>query len=262
MTSQYQRLNDSQWEAICTIFPERKRNLSIRLVLDALFYIVRTGCQWRNLPPEYPKWTAVYYYFDKWTKNASLEKINVLVNELDRIKENRDSTPSLLCIDSQSVKLSPMMGNDRGIDGHKCVNGRKRQFLVDTGGRVWGVAVHAANIADGKGGLPLLNRVKEIGQSVKKILGDTAYNGIFADAVVEIGCEYEKSARIGGNADLTKTQPKKGKKFIVEAKRWVVERTIGWTNFFRRITKDYERTVQSSESWLLLANITIMLQRI
>lgn len=261
MTSQHKALNDSQWNAICEIFPERKRKLSIRLVLDALFYVVRTGCQWRNLPSCHPKWTAVYYYFDKWTKDASLENVNILLNELDRVKNNKNETPSLLCIDSQSVKLSPMMGEDRGIDGNKRVNGRKREFLVDTDGRIWGVAVHAANIADGKGGLPLIDNISNI-SSVKKILGDTAYNGIFADAVVKIGCIYEKSARIGGNADQEKVQPKTGKKFIAEAKRWVVERTIGWTNFFRRITKDYERTKESSESWLLLANITIMLQRI
>lgn len=191
--------------------------------------------------------------------------INIKLNQINRQKELRASTPSLLCVDSQSVKLSPMMEKERGIDGNKRVNGRKRQLLVDTDGRLWGVVVHGANIADGKGALPLLDgleHVTDMENTLEKFLADTAYNGIFAQAVEKKGYKYEKSARIGGNADPSVEQPKAGKKFIVEAKRWVAERTIGWTNFFRRITKDYERTVEYSLAWLLLANSTIMLQRI
>ena len=230
MTKQFEKLTDSQWAAISDIFTKRKRVLSLRSVVDALLYMVRVGCQWRNLPSEYPKWTAVNYYFEQWTANGTIATINIRLNEIDRQKELRTKTPSLLCADSQSVKLSPMMEKDRGIDGNKHVNGRKRQLLVDTGGRLWGVVVHAANIADGKGALPLLDDLGNVEKTLEKFLADTAYNGIFAEAVGKMGYKYEKSARIGGNADQTIEQPKTGKKFIVEAKRWVVERTIGWTN--------------------------------
>lgn len=243
MTKQFERLTDSQWEAISDIFTKRKRSISLRDVVNALLYMVRTGCQWRNLPSEYPNWTAVNYYFEEWKSKGVIESINVRLNSKDRQLELRESTPSLLCVDSQSVKLAPMMEKDRGIDGNKYVNGRKRVFLVDTGGRLWGALAHAANIADGKGGLPLLEKLNGVAERLEKFLGDTAYNGIFAQAVKEKGYKYEKSARIGGNADPTIDQPKSGKKFIVEPKRWVVERSIAWTNFFRRITKDYERIV-------------------
>lgn len=261
MTVQFEKLTDSQWDAIYDIFPKRKRKLCLRSVLNALLYIVRTGCQWRNLPKENPKWTAVYYYFDKWVSDGTFEKINLRLNSIDRLREEKESTPSFLCVDSQSVKLNPMLEKDRGIDGNKRVNGRKRQYLVDSGGRLWAVVVHAANQADGKGSLSLLEKIDAITARLEKFLGDTAYNGVFADAIQEKGFKYEKSARIGGNADNTTEQPKTGKKFIVEAKRWVVERSFSWTNFFRRNTKDYERKVESSQGWLLLANSTIMLQR-
>ncbi len=262
MTKQFEKLTDSQWNAISDIFPKRKRVLSLRMVLNALLYIVRTGTQWRNLPQENPKWTAVYYYFKKWIADGTFEKINFKLNQIDREAEAKNSMPSLLCVDSQSIKLNSMLQKDRGIDGNKHVNGRKRQYLVDTGGRLCAVVVHAANIADGKGALTLLGRIDSLTERLEKFLGDTAYNGIFADAVEKKGLKYEKSARISGNADQTVEQPKTGKKFIVEAKRWVVERSFSWTNYFRRNTKDYERNVESSEAWLLLANSTIMLQRI
>ena len=261
MTKQFKKLTDSQWLAISDIFIKRKRTLCLRAVVNALLYIVRTGCQWRNLPQEYPKWTAVNYYFECWKTDKTFERINIRLNQIDRQKEHRESTPSLVCVDSQSVKLNPMIEKDRGIDGNKCVNGRKREYLVDTGGRLWVAVVHAANIADGKGALPLLDKLDGITERLEKFLGDTSYNKIFANAVSKAGYVFEKSARFT-EADKSVEQPKKGKKFVVESKRWVVERSFAWTNFFRRVTKDYERTVESSVAWLLLSNSTIMLQRI
>jgi transposase len=261
MTKQFEKLTDSQWEAISDIFVKRKRRLCLRNVLNALLFLVRTGTQWRNLPAEHPHWTAVNYYFECWKKEGIFEKINLRLNMLDRAQEERAITPSLLSVDSQSVKLNPMLEKDRGIDGNKKVNGRKRQFLVDTGGRLFGVEVHAANIADGKGGLALLDKMEGYVSRLEKFLGDTSYNGIFAQKVEEKGYVFEKAARLDEGAKK-ESKATGGKKFVVEAKRWVVERSFAWTNFFRRVTKDYERTVESSASWLLLANSTIMLQRI
>ena len=252
MTKKYERLTDSQWAAISEEFDiKRKRTLDLRNILDALYYILRTGCQWRNLPAEFPKWTAVYYYFDKWTKDSTLQNMNDIVNQLDRKREQRDAFPSVLCADTQSVKLHPMIFEDRGFDANKKINGRKRQNLVDTGGRLWRTKVHAANFHDGVGALPLLDDLEGMDSRLKKILGDDAYKGQFAEKVAAKNMVFECASR-----------PPTEKGFVPIAQRWVVERTIAWSNFFRRIVKDYEYSVQSSATWLILANSYIMLRRI
>ena len=105
-------------------------------MLDAILWLLRTGCQWRNLPPDWPHWQAGYYYFDQWKRKGIFEQINAKLNQLDRLRCDRDAYPSALCIDSQSVKLSPMLDECRGIDAHKRINGRKRTFIVDTQGRL------------------------------------------------------------------------------------------------------------------------------
>jgi len=240
--------------------------LDLRTVLDAIFYLLRTGCQWRNLPAEWPHWQAVYYYFDQWKQTGVYQKMNDELNKLDRMNEAREALPSALCVDSQSrsadaVKLSPMIFEDRGLDPNKKVNGRKRQWLVDMGGRLWRTAVHAANGADGPSATVLLENLADIDvgppmRSFSVFFGDMAYNGVFADAVSAGGYQYEKAA---------KPESKQG--FVPVKGRWVVEPvrrcgSIAWTNFFRRIVKDYEHTVSSSEAFLYLANSLIMLQRI
>lgn len=252
MTKQFSELTDIQWDAISPFFDlKRKRAVKLRAVMNALLYMVRTGCQWRNLPSNFPKWRAVNYYFERWKKDDTLVRLNEELNKLDRIQENRFATPSLMCIDSQSVKLSPLIFEERGIDSNKKINGRKRQVLVDTGGRIWRVVVHAANKHDGSGGSPLLSDISTFDQRLKKILGDDAYTGVFAKTAKEKGLVFERASR-----------PESVKGFVPIAKRWVVERTIAWTNFFRRVVKDYEYTIQSSATWVILANTTIVLQRL
>ena len=138
MTKQFRELTDSQWASISPFLNiRRKRRHDLRNIMNALFYIARTGCQWRNLPPNFPPWRAVNYYFEQWKRNGILLRINDTLNMLDRVKSERSIFPSLLCIDSQSVKLTPMIYENRGIDNTKKVNGRKRQILVDTEGRLW-----------------------------------------------------------------------------------------------------------------------------
>lgn len=154
------------------------------------------------------------------------------------------------------VKLSPMIFENRGTDANKKVNGRKRQLLpgrraVDTGGRIWFVHVHAGNQHDGPAALHLSADILCQNQRLQKIYGDQAYNGVFARKMKEFGIEFIKASR-----------PESAKGFVPVAKRWVVERTIAWTNFFRRIVKDYEYTISSSVAWIILANIQLMLQRI
>lgn len=252
MTKKFSELTDSQWDAISPFFNiRRKRKLCLRHVLNGILYILRTGCQWRNLPQAFPKWRAVNYYFEQWKKDGTFEQMNAALNRLDRIRESKAEFPSLVCVDSQSVKLSPMIFEERGIDSNKKVNGRKRQLLVDTGGRLWRARVCAANHHDGPSACPLLEDTELLGDCLQTVLGDEAYKGVFAIRAAEKGLRFERASR-----------PESAKGFVPVAKRWVVERTIAWTNFFRRLVKDYEYSVDSSVAWLLLANTTIMIQRI
>ncbi len=195
--------------------------------------------------------------FDQWKQDGTFEQINAALNQLDRKRVGKDDHPSVLCIDSQSVKLSPMIHEHRGTDANKRVNGRKRTLVVDTQGRLWVASAHAANQADGPAGATLVEAMLwRVGERLEKVYGDQAYNGVFARTLAQWDIDFEKASR-----------PESAQGFVPVAKPhrrtgWVVERTISWSNFFRRIVKDYEYTVSSSVNWLYLANIQIMLQRI
>ena len=250
MQTQFERLTDDQWEVIKHFLDwQRKRELDLREVFDAILYVTRTGTQWRNLhETNFPAWTAVYYYFDKWKKKGVLERINLALNQLERIAVGREAAPSLGSVDSQSVKLAPMIHEDRGIDGNKKINGRKRHILVDTLGRIYAVCVGAANVHDAPGGMPLLDQAGAQGDRLITILGDNAYRKRFADAALERGIIVEIPER-----------PEGTRGFAVEAKRWVVERSFAWLNFYRRLAVDREYTVESSACFVLLANISMIL---
>lgn len=253
MTKQWGPLTDYQWAAISPFFNlQRKRKHDLRKILDCILWLLRTGSQWRNIHPDWLPWQAVYYYFDQWKKSNLFEQINAALNQLDRQQQGREPLPSALCVDTQSVKLSPMICEHRGIDAHKLVNGRKRTFIVDTQGRLWMADVDAAHRADGALAVPLVSSILwRCGERLEKVFGDQAYNGVFAAELAKWSIEFEKASR-----------PESAKGFVPIAKRWVVERSISWTNCFRRLVKDYEYTVSSSVNWLYLANIQIMLQRI
>ena len=149
MVDGYQPLTDSQWQVIHPLLPVHgNRRLCWRRVVDAVRYICRTGCQWRALPAAFPAWTAVYYYFRRW-QAAVWARLNEVLNRADRLAANRAATPSLVCVDSQSIKLAPRIFEHRGTDGGKCVNGRKRQIVTDVEGCIFACYVHAANGHDG-----------------------------------------------------------------------------------------------------------------
>ena len=252
MTKQYTRLTDDQWEFIREFLPvQRKRRHDLRIIMDAILWITRTGSQWRNLDSQFPPWSAVYYYFYNWTKEGRICWLNEAMNIYERILIDRCPSPSLGIVDSQSVKLAPMIYEDRGIDGNKKVNGRKRQILVDILGRIWGATVHPANLHDGGGAVELLPDAKNRMARIKKILGDHAYSGVFAKACQEMEIEFEKPIR---DPDAVGFKP--------ESKRWIVERTFAWLNFYRRVVMDYEHTTDSAISFLFLANISMVLGKI
>ena len=128
---------------------QRKRKHSLREIVDAIFWILRLGSQWRNLPDNFAKWQLVYYYFSKWQQDGTLARLNWQLNRKERQRQKKEDTPSLLNIDTQSVKVAAFVRKDTGVDGNKKINGRKRHVITDTLGLIWGVVVHAANLADG-----------------------------------------------------------------------------------------------------------------
>ena len=134
---------DSQWMLLkCILNDNRKRKHSLRDIFNAIFYMLKTGCQWRMLPGCFPKWELVYYYFTKWKNTGVIEQIHELLRDRIRKQAGKDESPSLACIDSQSVKTTRLGGIDRGVDGGKKIKGRKRHIIVDTMGLLLAVVVH------------------------------------------------------------------------------------------------------------------------
>lgn len=251
MVDGYQPLTDSQWQVIRWLLPvQRKRRLCLRQVFNALLYVCRTGCQWRCLPTSFPPWPAVYYYFYRWQHQGRLQHLNTVLNVLDRLAHGRDALPSLACVDSQSVRLAPRIYEHRGLDGGKYVNGRKRQILTDSGGRIWSAHVHAANGHDSLAACALLPLRPWWGRRLHTVLTDQAYRGHFAQQLAQLDVAHQLASK-----------PPSTRGFVPVAKRWVVERTFAWLTGFRRLAIDYEHTPTSHLTWLLLANITLCLNR-
>ncbi len=254
MQIQYEYITDFQWENIKEYLPiQRKRKYDLRAIVDAIFWILRIGSQWRNLPSNFPRWDSVYYYFRKWTKDGTFKRMNEGLNKIERERQGKSATPSMLSIDSQSIKLSPFLDKARGIDGNKRINGRKRHIVTDTLGLVWGVVVHAANLTDGQMAHKVVEPLVGYLYRMKKILADAAYEKNFRDWVYAnlMGVDLELSSK-----------PPSIRGFIPIKWRWVTEQTFGRFNFFRRLSKDYERNPSSSESWILLQNCQTILYRL
>jgi len=253
MVTQFKELTDSQWQVIKDLFPEQEYcELDLQLVLSAIFWILRTGSQWRNMDSKFPKWQSVYHHFRKWKKDGRFQLLNERLNELERLRQQRNSKPSMVMLDSQSVKISSFIKKETGYDGGKKINGRKRHIVTDTLGLVIGVLITSANQGDGKCGVELFSGIERLLLDVKKVLADGSYGGIFQEYMDGIA-----------DADLEiSSRPPTSKGFVPIKFRWVVERTFGWFNFFRRLSKDYEKTPESSAAFVILANCAVILNRI
>jgi putative transposase len=224
---------------------------SLRQIVNALFYLDKTGCQWRFLPGEYPAWSSVYYHFAKWSKDGTLETINTALCKADRRQRGRKETPTGALIDSQSVKTAKE-AQDVGVDGGKKVKGHKRHSLTDTVGNLLNVVVTAANVSDIAGGKLLIAKIMADFPTIEKIWADGTYRGGFIDWVHE---KMEAVLEI-----VKRDEGEKGFKLL--PRRWVVERTFAWLDNYRRLSKDYERLPRNSEGMIYLASIKTMLQRI
>jgi putative transposase len=218
-------------------------------VIDALMYQGRTGCQWRYIPIDFPPSGTVRYYFDKWNDDSTMLEIHDCLRRAVRPLQGREPEPTAIVIDSQSVKTAEA-GGERGFDGGKQVDGRKRQLVVDTEGNLLTVAVHAADVQDRDGVQPALTQTQELCPSVTYAWADQSYRG---DLI-------EWSAKVLGITIEIVTRSANQVGFQVQPRRWVVERTIAWINRCRRLSKDVEHLVKNSAAWIYWASIQRMLR--
>lgn len=232
----------------------RPRDTDVRRVLDALFYLVKTGCPWRLLPSEFPPWQTVYGYFARWGRKGILKKIQAALVEKIRRQEGRRAVPSIVIVDSQSVKTGKV-GGDRGFDGGKRVKGRKRHLAVDSLGLPLAVSVTPANVHDLRGGKRVLQAVRKFlrGRPLSKIYADGSYDSRKFRSWID--------ARFKAKLVVSPNLAHRAKAFVPVSQRWVVERSFAWILDYRRLSLDYERTTQHSRFMLRLAAIRLMMRR-
>ncbi|MGH2522830.1 MAG: IS5 family transposase [Anaerolineales bacterium] len=258
-------LNDTEGRLIEPYLPKpktrrgRPREHAWRELLNAIFYITRSGCGWSLLPHDFPPPKTVYHYFRRWRPDGTWARLNAALNEAVRQSVGRAPRPSAAILDSQSVKTAEG-GAARGYDAGKKIAGRKRHIVVDTLGLVWRVLVTPGSVQDRDGARQLLpalfERIKQSRSSrrgrLKKIWADGSYRGELIDGVKRtLGWVLEivekRADQVG---------------FQVLPKRWIVERTFAWLNRQRRLSKDYERLPQTSEAFIHVAMIRLMLRRL
>jgi len=250
-------VTDEQWALIephIPVYPGgRPRKTDVRDVVNAVFYILRTGCQWRYLPRDFPPKSTVWRYFDEWRHNGTLDTIHDLLRKKVRTQEKPYSPRTTASVDSQSVDTTSG-GEQRGRDNAKNVDGRKRHIVVDSLGLLLAVLVTAADVDDAAAATKLFARLE--GQPVGKV------RRVFADSKYHNYALYEW---VEDNAawDLVIVRRPEGKKGWVDLPlRWTVERTFAWLGKCRRLSKDREKTALSSEAFVKLAMIHLMLNRL
>ena len=248
-------LTDAQWNIVEPLLPVAKtgrpRLVSLREVLNTIFYLLRTGCAWRLLPHDLVKWPVAYYYFRRWQKGGTWSGVNAALSQQLRVQEGKQPTPSAAILDSQSVKSTPVPGA-RGYDAGKKINGRKRHILVDTLGLIWAVVVHTADVQDRQGAKTVLAKIRDRMPRLRLVWADGGYTGQLLNWV---SSQFTWTLVIVKRSDQAQG-------FTLLPRRWIVERTFGWLTRYRRLSKEYEQLTSVSESMIYATMIHLMLRRL
>src|SRR5207237_7129824 len=249
-------LTDAQWNCIKELIPAAKpggrtRSLVMREVINAILYIVVSGCQWRMLPREYPAWQSVYSYFQQWRDDGTGPRLHDTLRAQVRERAGRHKHPTAGALDSQSVKTTQVAGV-RGFDSGKRVKGRKRHILVDTLGLLLAVVVTSAALSDPAGARLLLKRLGGACKKLRRIWVDGTYRGQLLEWVL---LHFRFCLQ-----PVLRSDEQKG--FVVLPRRWVVERTFAWLTQCRRLGKDYEVLTASSEAMIYIAMTRLMIRRL
>jgi putative transposase len=251
-------LSDAEWECLQRYLLEsrsncRPRRHSLRSILNAIFYLLRTGCPWRYLPSSFPPWQTVFYHFRRLRLQGRWHVLFTALRYAERQRLGRDPNPSAAIMDAQSVKMVEESAHISGFDAYKRVKGRKRHLLVDTLGIPLSFYVTPADMHDTQGARRLHAGLKYFVPRLKTIWADSAYRGK----------DLADWCKVVGDWDLEIVRHVPGTRgFAVRPKRWIVERALAWIGRYRRMSKDYERLPSTSEALVYLTSIHLLLVRL
>ena len=257
-------LTDEHWSMVARYIPAAKaggrpREVDVRSILNAVMFVVKTGCHWRLLPKDFPKWQNVYRYYAEWRARGVYRKLHAALHALVRVGEGRKPSPTLAVVDTQSIKTGKYAAtHTRGFDGGKKVKGRKRVLVVDSLGLMIDAAVVPANTHDTKAAQKVFAKIKRkkhrAAKTIKAVFADKGFLG----STLSGWLKAQMSATIHVTANLTRTM----KQFIPAKKRWVVERSFAWMGDYYRLSVDRERQSRNSLAMIRLASIRLMLRRL
>jgi transposase len=250
-------VSDAEWAQIEAFLPVpkrlgRPRTTQMRQVVNAMLYLLTTGCQWRLLPKEFPPFSTVQRFFYRWRDAGLWQTINHFLVMRTREAAGREASPTAGVLDSQSVKTTEAAG-PRGYDAGKKIKGRKRHLLTDTNGLLVAAVVHQADTQDRDGAPLVLTSARNLYPWLRHVFADAAYSGAKLDTALK---------KIGRWTIEVIKRSDAASGFVVLPRRWVVERTFAWLNRNRRLAKDFETTLESALAWLFLASVKLLVRRL